>query len=176
MECEYEIRFLEIDAKELQNKLKSLGAKFVYDDLFKIRSFWTFENNDRDYIRIRNENDKIILTHKKTKANSIRAEEYEVEVNSIKKAVEFVKSLGYKDKMTLEKRRIKYELDGASIDIDFWPKIPCYVEVEGDSEEHIRKVCSKLGFDYDKGHKGDAGDVFRKYGLDIDNMDKLVFD
>jgi len=34
------------------------------------------------------------------------------------------------------------------VEIDTWPKIPTYVELEGDSEQVLRDTAQKLGFDW----------------------------
>jgi len=176
METEYEVRFLDINIEGIENKLKKIGAKKRYDNPFKIRAFFANGDDDKDFIRIRDEGDKITLCHKKTQTGSIVAEEYEIEVDDFEKAHEFLKSLNYREKVYAEKRRIHYVLDNFSIDIDIWPLIPPFVEIEGEDEEHIKQICQRLDFDYNDAHKGDAFDVYREYGIEPNRYKILSLD
>ena len=63
--------------------------------------------------------------------------ETEIEVPSIKEANGLLEALGYSYKSYQEKERITYVLDEYELDIDTWPGIPTYVEVEGKSEEDL---------------------------------------
>ncbi len=47
-----------------------------------------------------------------------------------------------------ESKREKWELDGVEIDIDEWPYLPAFLEIESDSEARVRGASEKLGFDY----------------------------
>lgn len=48
-----------------------------------------------------------------------------------------LKELGYDPKGFQENRRIQYTFNGVEIDIDFWPLIPTYLEIEGNTEEEV---------------------------------------
>ena len=57
--------------------------------------------------------------------------ETEIVVPSIEEANSLLEALGFSYKSYQEKRRITYLLDNHEIDIDTWPGIPTYFEVEG---------------------------------------------
>lgn len=173
MAKELEVRFLNINKKKLIQKLDLLKAKKKFDYIFKTRAFDLGE--DRNFIRIRDEVDKITLSHKINLPNSIESTEFEVEVGDFEKAYQFAKSLGFPEKVYLEKRRERYILNGCFIDIDTWPKIPTYVEIEGKSVELIKEVSKILDFNFDDAHKGNAFDVFRLYGVEPNNYKILTF-
>lgn len=105
---EIEVRFLNIDTKELGIKLKKIKAKKIYSTIFRITAFEGPTKDSRDFIRIRDEGDKITLTHKITVENSATAVENTIFVNSYQDAVEFIKSLGFKQQRIDEKHRIHY--------------------------------------------------------------------
>ena len=67
-------------------------------------------------------------------------------------------------------------LDGVEIDIDFWPHIPTYVEMEADSVESIKNVCNKLGIDYSELVTLDVQSIYTHYGVDIDTMAVLLLE
>ena len=68
---------------------------------------------------------------------------------------------------TQENRRIRYMLDGVEIDIDFWPRIPTYVEFEGESEQQIKDVCKKLDVDFSKLTTADVATIYSINGIKI---------
>lgn len=76
-------------------------------------------------------------------AGELDNEETEIEVPSIKEANNLLEALGYAYKSYQEKERITYVLDGYELDIDTWPKIPTYVEVEGKSETDLDYILKK---------------------------------
>jgi len=41
--------------------------------------------------------------------------------------------------------------------------------------EALQNVCKKLGLDWEKRFDGDAREVFRKYGYDLDKIDVITF-
>ena len=57
------------------------------------------------------------------------------------------------------------------ITIDEWPFLGPYVEVEGKSENEVRKTAEKLGFDYSKAKFCAVGTLYaEKYGITEDRV------
>ena len=69
-----------------------------------------------------------------------------MEVPSIEEANNFLNAIGFSHKCYLEKKRKTYEFKNHLIEIDTWPKIPTYFELEGKDEEDIEKVLNLLGY------------------------------
>jgi adenylate cyclase class 2 len=42
---------------------------------------------------------------------------------------------------------VSFTLDGAELEIDAWPLIPPYLEIEGRSRNHVVEVAACLGID-----------------------------
>ena len=74
--------------------------------------------------------------------------ECEIVVSDFDTTDELLNKLGYFARSKQENRRIRYLLDDVEIDIDFWPRIPAYVEFEAESENAIVALCKKLDIDY----------------------------
>ena len=72
--------------------------------------------------------------------------ETEMVVPSLEAANEFLKALGFSYKSYQEKRRISYILKNHEIDIDTWPGLSTYMEIEGESEEDISNLLELVGF------------------------------
>ena len=61
-------------------------------------------------------------------------------------------------------------------DIDTWPMIDPYLEIEAPSEGLVIEYFEKLGFDYSKAYFGSADIIYRdEYGIDILPIKKLRF-
>lgn len=82
----------------------------------------------------------------------------------------------YKAKAYQENRRISYLLDWVEIEIDFWPLIPAYLEIEWKNENEVKEVANKLWYSINEITSINTKDVYLKYGFDIDLMKELKFD
>ncbi len=179
MEKEIETRFLEVNKDELVKKLLSLGGKDLGEEKLEEVIFhaadmsWLGKNK---FVRLRKTKGKVKCTYKTNSKQAVdSALEIELEVSDMKKCSDLFNNIGLKEMRQLEKYRRTFKLDDVIIDIDTWPKIPTYVEVEGPSIESLKKVCDKLGFDWEKRFDGDAREVFNHYGYNIDNITVITF-
>ena len=111
---------------------------FDYLDNKKLINFINkYHNNSKKWIRVRQTNDKSTIAVKHILApnetNIQQMLETETEVPSIKEANNLLEALGFAYKSYQEKERVTYILDEYELDIDTWPGIPTYVEIEGKS-------------------------------------------
>ncbi len=176
MKTEYEVRCLEIDVKKIIKKLESLGAtkkgefeqkRYVYDLRPKEDSKW---------IRLRTNGKTTTLTYKDIKSKTVDGtKEVEIEVSDFETTNELLERIGFKNKGYQENRRIQYVLDGVELDIDSWPLIPTYMEIEGKSEEDVEKTIEKLELDREKITALDVTSVYSKYGIDVESIKVLKF-
>ncbi len=185
---EIEIKFLEVDVVSLEKKLKEIGAKKVGDFFYK-RIIFDFPDYRLDktgqYLRLRDEGDKITLTYKKQKdfisheatTKDVIFLENEIIVSDFETARVMLAGLGMIEDQYQENRRTRYIFDGVEIDIDSWPKIPTYLEIEGQSQEKVNKVATLLGFDLKEAVRYSAGAIYeRHYGIKMHEYSKITFD
>ncbi len=183
---EFEIKFLDIDVPELEQKLIKIGAKKVaeYDYNLALFDYPDFRmDKDNAWLKLRTEGNETTLTYKqrvgvKSSDGSIPDEgmkEIEVVVDNYEKTYELLKSTGFIIKREMEKRRIRYKKGEAVFDIDFWPQIPAYVEVESNSIENAKTAAKELGFDLDKGLICSASNVYVKYGFNPNDYISMTF-
>ena len=67
-------------------------------------------------------------------------------------------------------------INGVELDIDTWPYIPTYLEIEGKNEEEVLKTAELLELDKDKFTSVDVQSVYRDfYKIDIKNMPEVKF-
>lgn len=149
---EIEVKVLEVDASAVQKRLVSFGAKKVFEGEVE----WSvydlpdkrFSRNDV-LIRLRKLGDKTQLTVKKllnTEGAKV-ADETEVETTDFQSTDKILRSLGLLPKRgyPLHKHSISYVLDDTHFEIDTFPDIPPFLEIEAPSKEGIYAFVEKLG-------------------------------
>jgi len=184
MAQEIEVKFLEVDVPALQQKLAALGAEDLGEDLLTEIIFydkdlvWVKERRERTrFVRLRRTRGTTFCTYKSMMKDDDWAEELETTVGDMDKATAILEAIGLVAARHQEKRRHSYKLDGVAVDIDTWPQVPSYVELEGPSEEAIKAVAAKLGFDWDKAVYGTAPAVIEgHYGIVVQKLKYFTFD
>ena len=174
---EYEVRVLEINVDEIKSKLESLGA-ILQEDVTQKRYVYDFNPVDPNkWIRLRTNGTKTTLTIKQIESSNIDGtKEMEIVVEDFDTTNEILNELGYKARNAQENKRIKYDLNGVEVDIDSWPMIPTYLEVEGSSEEEVYKTLELLGIDKDKATSLDVTGIYKDiYNIDIMKISNLTF-
>lgn len=183
MSKEFETHILDIDRGEIIKKLEALGAKKIKDVLQKRI---TFDYPDRRldakraFIRLRdNGAGTIELAYKCNAVNGETgvggSDEIELSVSSMEKAKEFFLAIGLEMKQLIETKRITYTLEDIIFDIDEWPMLPPFVEVEAPSEGRVMEGVRLLGFDEKNTFQGDAGIMYDRQGIDWKTMKEIRF-
>lgn len=101
--------------------------------------------------------------------------ETEIVVNSFEETNELLENLGFYYRCYQEKRRTKYILNEHEIDIDTWPGLPTYFEVEGKDREDLEGILNLLGYSFDEAVSCTTDDIYMNIGIDINNMKELKF-
>jgi hypothetical protein len=140
--------------------------------------------NPNKWVRVRQTNGRTTITikhilnpdiQKGTKSMMQSVMETEMEVPSIEEANAILEQLGYAYRNYQEKNRETYDCDGVEIDIDSWPLIPTYIEIENDSLELIKKTVGKLGLQNNEVVSCNTADVYKRYGIDLYRFRELKF-
>lgn len=153
MNIEFEATFPNIKKDEARASFERAGAKLNRPEFLqkRVNFFVPDEVVKNSWLRVRDEGDKITMSIKKNDGPTMaQQQEICLEVSDFYKAVNFLKTLGFKQKSYQETKRELWLLDEAEITIDEWPYLEPFIEVEAKSEEDVKKVCSKLGLDYSK--------------------------
>lgn len=83
--------------------------------------------------------------------------------------------LGFQPKSYQENRRTSFTLDGAQLEIDEWPMIPPYLEIEADTPDEVLRVASLLGFAEDQLTSENTTKVYARYGIDLTRHEQVRF-
>ncbi len=181
---EIEAKFLDVDVSALVAQLGALGAEKIGEYSYK-RKLFDFPDGrlgkENAWVRLRDEGEKIVLTYKQRfgGADDLQhggTNELETTVGDFATAEKILNALGLEEKIYKENKRVRYVLDGVEIDIDSWPLIPTYVELEGKSWESVQSVAEKIGFDFSKHIRGSNREIYAKYGIDESAYSTLTFD
>lgn len=152
MKIEYEATFPNINKDEIRERLKKAGAILTRPEFLQKRCTFNLPKGHEingGWLRVRHEGDKITMTLKIVDGEKIENQkEIILKIDDFSKAENFLVSLGCRKKSYQETKREMWLLDGVEVDIDEWPYLEPYVEIEGENEEEVKKVSEKLGFDY----------------------------
>ena len=169
---ETEVKILEVNRAELEEKLKSLGAKKVFEGEL---SATLFDNKKKEIsssdglLRLRDEGGKFFLTHKGVvpSAKTKIRDETEIEVSDIEKTKKILKVLGFEEIGRMKKKRISYKLGDLKFEFDKYTEeydfIPEFLEIESESEEEIKKILKKLGLSIEDTKPWSMKDLIKHY-------------
>ncbi len=177
MKTEYEIRVLNIDKDKIIKKLEILGAT-KKGEYFQKRYVYDLNPAEENrWIRLRTNGNNTTLTYKNIEKDTIDGtKEIEIEVDDFDKTNEFLERIGFKNKGYQENKRIQYILNNVEFDIDTWPMIPTYLEIEGKNEDEVNKAKLILEIDEPDVTALNCLDIYNNiYGIDITKIKELRF-
>ena len=184
MQTEIEAKFLNIDHDEIRAKLKDLGAKCVHSVRLMRRRNFDFPDGRLEkiagWVRLRDEGDRLTMSYKQLNDRTLHGtKEVSLTVDNLEQAEAFLRALGLVESSYQETKRESWQLDGVSIELDEWPWIPTFIEIEADNEVLLRSVAEKLSLDFKDAVHGSVEnayqDVFDVTEAEVDHMDRIVF-
>jgi adenylate cyclase, class 2 len=161
---------VDIDKGKMREKLKEVGAKLIRPEFMQKRIILDpapgYEIKG-GFLRVRDEGDKITLTLKVVDGENISDQkEIITEVKDFDATVLLLKTIGCIPMAYEETKRELWNFENADITIDDWPFLGVILEVEGKSEEDVKRISEKLGFDYSVAKFCTAGTLYKeKYGV-----------
>ena len=177
MNIEYEAKFLDVDKNKIRTKLKEIGAKLVQSEYMQKRVVFELPKGHEikgGWLRVRDEGNKITLSLKVVDGQKIENQkEICLKVDNFEEAVSFLLSIGCTKKAYQETKRERWAIDDIEIDIDEWPFLEPFIEIEGNSEEKVKAFCEKMGFDYSKAMFCAVDMIYKlKYGVPFEVVNK----
>jgi adenylate cyclase, class 2 len=182
---EIEVKFLDVDSESLIKKLEKLGAKRIFERLYKRRVFdypdFSLDDN-YSWVRLRDEGDQITLAFKqrikpgKEGENDQSMQESEITVSDFKETTNILLSIGLIEKSYQENKRIRYSFNGIEFDIDFWPNVPPYLEIEADSWEKIEEAIKLLELNPEDKKIYSTYQVYDVYNIKMKDYKRITFE
>lgn len=155
---EIEVKVLDINPAELRKKLKKAGAKRLFKVKIDARFYDFLDGRIKkagNHVRLRKlGNVKTEFTFKKliSKKKYKHNEETDITVDDFNKAHKFLTSLGLTKVKGYTKTRERYKLKNFQYEIDKYPQIPHFVEVEAKSDDakkakkELEKALKVIGY------------------------------
>ena len=175
---EIETKILEIDPKGIEEKLNKMGAEKIQDVMLKVDWFSPLalvKENRPSYLRLRSySSGKVEVTWKgkKEMLGTVRkTEEVNVLVDSYEKTRMLFEALGYMCYAHQEKKRVSWRLGNVQFDMDTYPHVPTYLEIEASSEKEITDMIKKLDLEkFETCNDGERILIIEKYKADWHDM------
>ena len=179
-QVEIEVRFIEIDKNKLIKRLIEIGAKDLGEDLLRETIFYNEKEHWRDigkFVRMRQTKKGIFVTFKeKSDLQSIEVVELEFQTNTWNTTELFLQELGIQPARFQEKKRHTFKIEDVTIDIDTWPSVPSYVEIEGPSEKRLKEVAENLRLKWENVIFGGAAYVLSNfYNIPVKSLRYFTF-
>ncbi len=182
---EIEVKFLNVNPEELQAKLAAIGAQKVGDYFYRRRVFdypdWRLDKAG-SWLRLRDEGEKITLSFKQRlgmaqteTGNDAGMDETEIVVSDFDTTAELILKLGLIEKHYAENKRTRWEKDGVQFDIDTYPELEPYLEVEAPSWEKIDEAIAWLGFNPADKKIFSANQIYALKGIRVSDCARLTF-
>ena len=182
---EIEAKFLGIDPDAVEVRLAELGATFSGEKMLYATSF-DFPGFPLDtrsaWVRLRDEGGAVKLAFKqrlgvKTDGgNDDGMKEVEVVVEHFDRTADILRSIGMVEKFSIEKKRRSWAHDGVSYDVDTWPRLEPYLEIETDSWEKLEAAARKLGLDPAEKKICSASQIYKMAGINDQDFVKITFE
>ena len=148
MHREIEAKILNIDPEKVESRIKELGGVLEREiDLEQV--YWRLPNSSGMGVRVRKSSEgRITITMKEKVQNGSGYIEWESKIENYETVVAIIDRLIPSPDLRLEffHHRKDWGLDGAEININWFPKLNPLMEIEAKSEEQLRELAEKIGF------------------------------
>ncbi|WP_067894370.1 class IV adenylate cyclase [Nocardia vaccinii] len=176
MPIEHEAKILDIDPETTERHIideggRKLGQRFMRRYVYDITP-----GDESKWIRLRDNGNGTTLAVKHITGDAIDGtHEVEVSVADFATTNELLELMGFKAKSYQETRRISFTLDGAQLEIDTWPHIPPYLEIEAATKEDVLRVAAQLGYTESDLTGENTIKIYARHGIDLNTVRELRF-
>lgn len=178
MKTEFEVRKLNISVDEMIKTMRSIGANFN-GAFYQKRYVYDFTPIEKGrWIRLRSNGEKTTLAVKNITNNEeiSGTREVEVVVSDFERTNIILSELGFLPRSYQENFRIEYTLNDIVFDIDKWPMISPFLEIESNSEEKIMDTLNVLKIRTEDTTTIDVDALYNDiYSIDLDLIERLQF-
>ncbi|HUW22240.1 MAG TPA: hypothetical protein VMW41_06275 [Candidatus Bathyarchaeia archaeon] len=172
---EKEFKVLDVSLEKLAIAFKKIGAKKVFDGQ---RLFTTF---DYPALRLNRKGQDVRLTEEaklklsfSSRINPKAKEVIKLFVSRKKETVDFLDRLGLVPIAECQSHRTSWEWKGIDFDLDQFPQIPPFLEIDvNDSNLSFKQVLKLLGLESHEVATLGTKEVYSKYGKDYLKLFKI---
>lgn len=135
--------------------------------------------NPNKWVRLRDTNGNVTLTVKhvfdKNNDSVQKVAEYETGVASVDDMDKVLTAMGFAKRNVQEKIRTQYTYRGAEIDIDQWPRLKPYIEIESDNTDLYQQIIDGCGFVDKEIVSCNTEELYRRIGINSREIPELLF-
>ncbi|MFX0573078.1 hypothetical protein [Nocardia nepalensis] len=177
MHIEFEAKVLDIDTTAAAEAIVAQGGRRTADTTLQRRYVYDIVPGDESrWIRLRDNGSCVTLSVKEIRHDGIDGtDEVEIEVSAFESTNDLLKMMGFTARSYQENRRTSFELDGAQLEIDAWPMIPPYLEIEAKSREEVVRIAGLLGYTEAELTGENTVKVYARHGIDLMALDRISF-
>lgn len=184
MQTEIEAKWLNVVKDDLRARLRACGAQLRTTERLMVRHVYDHPDMRLEkiggWVRVRDEGDKITMGYKQLQDRSLHGtKEVSVTIDNYAAGCDFLEAIGLKATSYQETKRESWTLDDAEIEIDTWPWIPSFVEIEASDESKLQTVASKLGLNMAEALHGSVEIAYQAVydvtDAEIDNCPEIRF-
>jgi adenylate cyclase class 2 len=173
---EHEAKILGIDPRTAERSILDKGGIKLGDRFMRRYVYDITPGDESKWIRLRDNGNGITLAVKQITKDSIDGtHEVEVTVSDFTAANELLKLMGFMPKSYQETKRASFTLEGAQLEIDTWPLIPPYLEIEAATTEDVIRVAELLGYTEHDLTGENTIKIYARHGFDLNTIPELRF-
>jgi adenylate cyclase class 2 len=184
MQTEIEAKWLDVDLEGIRRNLDKIGAILEQPERLMVRRTFDFPDKKlrrvKGWVRVRDEGDKITMSYKQLDDRSVNGtQEVNVTVDNFVATCNFLEAIGLGSKSYQETKRESWKLGDIEIELDTWPWIPSFVEIEAPNEKLLKETANKLGFEWQNALHGSVETayqaVYNVTDAEIDSWTEIRF-
>lgn len=176
MPIEHEAKILNIDPSAAEQLILDKGGQKLGERFMRRYVYDIAPGDQSKWIRLRDTGDEITLTVKQITSDAIDGtHEIEVSVDDFAGTNALLGVLGFTAKSYQETKRTSFILDGAQVEIDSWPRIPPYLEIEAGSKDEVVRIAGVLGYPETDLTGENTIKIYARYGIDLNTIPALRF-
>lgn len=170
---EHEIKVLNVDVKKLKTKLEEIGSVKVYEDYREIIALDTedrvFLTQKDKLIRVTDEGSiKVTMHINQSKPEMKKGIKFKA--SRMKEVLDFFEEMGLKPISKVKAYRTSYELGKIDFDIDEFPAITPFLEIDIENIEDegytVEQLLEKLDLTNNEIVVMGTEDIHQRYGID----------
>ncbi len=176
MPIEHEAKVLDVDPEGIQRRILDKGGRKLGERFMRRCVYDVTPGVDGKWLRLRDDGHRTTLAVKEITSDAIDGtHEIEVAVDDFAATNALLETLGFAAKSYQENKRVSFTLDGAELELDTWPRIPPYLEIEAATKADVIRVAELLGYTEADLTGENTIKIYADHGIDLNSIGELRF-
>jgi adenylate cyclase, class 2 len=173
---EHEAKILDIDPDTIEQHIVGKGGRRLGERFMRRYVYDITPGDESKWIRLRDNGNGTTLAVKQITSDAIDGtHEVEVSVDDFAATNALLELLGFTAKSYQETKRVSFEFDGAQLELDTWPRIPPYLEIEAATKDEVVRIAGLLGFAEADLTGENTIKIYARHGIDLNTVRELRF-